>query len=724
MNTNIKYQTTQLILIAQILIILMLVTVAFNVPVARQLLGFICITFIPGFLIYKILKCNWDSLVEAILFSVVLSISFVMFLGLFVNTSYYTFGILKPLSTQVLTITIGAFLTAMCFIAYYVGESRFIAISLPSLKDALLASLLIVIPILAIYGAYYNNSMILLIMIVAISALLILVTISNNVIPDKLYIVVLYIIAISLLLHVALSSQHIMGWDVFTEYFVFISTKSNFLWNPFLNISVTYTDILNYDAMLSVTILPTIYSSLLNLQEELIFRILYYLLYSIVPLLLYQAYNKRYDKLTAFLAVFYFIAFPRFYSEERRQMICEIFYASLICLIMAKDISPRKTTLLSIIFAASLIVSHYSVSYIFLFSILFVYATIFIIKRIGWKVGRMKVLTGGFVIFVSIMTYIWYAIVSIEPYNKLMDFTNFITNTFSVDFLNLGSRGELKSWVAPAVSSTFVQNMDSAINKIPYVFIIIGLFMFFRGYKDRDFNWEYALMVAANGFILFISIVVPNFNPAFLVTRFYHVALMFLAPLCIEGGEKSIRFAVKFISAKNANRWGLILVSVIFVVIFLFKVGFVTEVSKDLIVVYRPVNFLRMETSNDLRTRTLFYESYVPEQEIYSTIWLSGLKGDNYSIYVDYVAFQHIFRSYGMTILGWDSILSNNTKIVKDGYIYMRTINHDGMIEDESGFYNIAVNQISNKMNKLYSNGGSDIYQSISIRFHLVITDI
>jgi uncharacterized membrane protein len=52
------------------------VVVFFNVPIAGQILEFVYLTFVPGFIIVKLLKLDAFDLIETVLFSVGLSIAF------------------------------------------------------------------------------------------------------------------------------------------------------------------------------------------------------------------------------------------------------------------------------------------------------------------------------------------------------------------------------------------------------------------------------------------------------------------------------------------------------------------------------------------------------------------------------------------------------------------------------------------------------------------------
>jgi len=68
-------------------------SIIFNIPVLRQILGFIFLTLIPGWLILRIMKLNKLGLTAKFVVSVSLSIAFIMFTGLLIDTLYPFWGL-------------------------------------------------------------------------------------------------------------------------------------------------------------------------------------------------------------------------------------------------------------------------------------------------------------------------------------------------------------------------------------------------------------------------------------------------------------------------------------------------------------------------------------------------------------------------------------------------------------------------------------------------------
>jgi uncharacterized membrane protein len=72
--------------------LLLYAVVILNVPIIRQIVVFIYLSFIPGFVLLKLLKLTETMLVEKILFMVGLSLAFLMFVGLLINQLFLALG--------------------------------------------------------------------------------------------------------------------------------------------------------------------------------------------------------------------------------------------------------------------------------------------------------------------------------------------------------------------------------------------------------------------------------------------------------------------------------------------------------------------------------------------------------------------------------------------------------------------------------------------------------
>ena len=114
------------------------------------------------------------------------------------------------------------------------------------------------------------------------------------------------------------------------------------------------------------------------------------------------------------MSSFYLISYLRF--PGYCQLIAEIFFVLLIMLIISKSMESTKKSLLSVIFAISLIVSHYGLSYLIMFSLIFVLFVQFLTKNQTFKrfaekakINREnKVISLYFVLLYIVFILAWY----------------------------------------------------------------------------------------------------------------------------------------------------------------------------------------------------------------------------------------------------------------------------------------------------------------------------
>lgn len=698
---------------------LAILTVLLDIPVARQIVGFIYVSFLPGFLIIRALKLSPTNVFEDLALSAGLSIAFSMFTGLAINELYPFLGISAPLSALPILVTLSGILLALTFAANYKKISTSYRYSLPDPKRILPFTLLAVIPFLAIYGALTNNTWALLSMTITIALLATVAIFYRKKLPTAFFPITIAVIAISLIFQRELITTNLLGWDTFGEFHVFHFVNTHSFWDAYLELG--QSELRDYNSMLSVTVLPTIYSKLMNIQGEWIFKVLYYLLYIFVPLTMYEMYKHNFGKATAFLAAFYFITFPRFFGEERRQIIGELFLVLLLFTIISSSINIKKKEPLIAIFGIALIVSHYSTFYVFMFCALFAWITITLMEKLS-IIKRpfeiKKVLTARVLLILLAFGVFWYVFVSTSLDQTFILFIERLSVSFTSGFVSLESRGgTVAEFVAPNFSNmTATSQIDYFISKIPYPLIAIGLVALIKNRKKINVQAEYVPMAIAAISILLMTFILPSLADSFIETRFFHLLLIFLAPLSFYGGIVFFTWIAKhYMSFKKARSLALGVLCILFVTIFMFKVGFVNEVTDDLSAgVSTSLSFNRITSSDDPKVLARFYEGYVPDCDIYSARWLSATAPIDSAIYADITSTQRVLRGYAFRVVDWENIIANDTRIKPDAYVYLRSLNVQGYYINVYGemmnITNIA-NQLENS-NKIYSNGESEIYYS------------
>ncbi len=208
------------------------------------------------------------------------------------------------------------------------------------------------------------NNIIILSMLFLIPPYLVVVAYLKDRIHPITYPIALFMIGIGLILMHSLTSFNILGRDVHQEFYVFQLTLSNFHWN--------INDFYNpYNACLSISILPTIYYVLTNLNPEYIFKLLFALLGSILPLMVFTVAKKYLDIKYAFFASLLFV-FQVFFINivgAVRQEIAIIFFFLAVMVLFdtfgtTKFEKSWTKKILFLILVFSMIISHYTTSYV------------------------------------------------------------------------------------------------------------------------------------------------------------------------------------------------------------------------------------------------------------------------------------------------------------------------------------------------------------------------
>lgn len=569
------------------IILLTHVSIYLDVPIIRQITGFIYLSYIPGVLIIRVLKLyNKINIVEKLLYSVGFSVSFLMFIGFILNILHYSIDVLKPLSTIYILLALDGALFVLFLLNYHQRNMEIKYIkhlkndtdgNIDKDKISLSAFLfLCLIPIISALGAsisyYFNENKLLILLIIIISGIVLVYTFSPTQKFSRIYPFTILTIAISLLFHKSLISPYLWGWDIFIEHYLFLLVKTNLYWDTNLPYTV--------NAMLSVTILPTIYSNILNLDGIQIFKIVYPLLFSLVPVGLYQIYQRQFGDKIAFLASFYFMSFFTFYDEMlslARQEIAELFYVLLILTLINEKITHTTKWLILIILSFSLIISHYGISYIFIGLLLISYVlSLFLTKYI--KIRRF--LSRFSLVFIPI-TLSWFMFISSGIIYKagvnvlIKVYVGAINAFFSPE---LRDPNVLRVIGVDILTVPLINKIGRVIHYITEFFILVGVIEVIMNHKKFKLIPEFKMMMIASMGIVIASIILPYLAGSLNMTRIFHVALFFLAPACIIGGIATFRLIfLKITKIKNRNDTIRIL-STLLVMYLLYNTGFIHEI--------------------------------------------------------------------------------------------------------------------------------------------------
>lgn len=679
-----------------------------DIPFLRQILGFLFLTLLPGLLIVQILKINKLEVTEKVVLLVGLSISFLMFFGLFINSLSFIIGYNTPLATFPLLISFNIAFVALAIIEYKINED--VLYSIPDLNLTVSEKLFLIIPIffpvLSIFGMHMmnttNNNIISMILIFLISSYVTFVCFFNQKFPERLYPVVIFLISISLLLLLSLRSNHIIGVDTHMEYYFFQTTLNRLHWSVFGHSTL--------DACLSISLLPTIYKSILNINSEFLFKILYSMIYSISPLIIYILSNKYVGEFYAFLTSCFFMFQSVFLWTEynARTNLAVLFFAFSMLVLFSNKIDMPKKRLLFIIFMASCIVSHYSTTYIFL---IIMFVTFIGLKILSNKYAFKKIISSRIVILFFIMIFLWYSQVTETAFNAGV---RFVEDTFNN--LNMFFIGEMRSEAAQSLLGVDVEQgipntLKFLFTWLTFIFISIGVFTLIRRYKEMSFpelNFRkldflrhkfevtYFMLVVICSWLSVVIIALPHVSIGYGMERAYSIVITILSVFFVIGG---------IVLSKHLKVKAYLIILLVLIPYFLC----VTGVTYNIFGVPHSI-LLNSEGKQ-------FDELYVHDQESFCAKWLKVHSQDKTEVYTDFHGRFGLLSQAGFSpnSVNWNNLV-HHEKIY--GYIYLRYYNvvNTKLVgcNKSSGIftsYNLTeYDDVFVERNNIYNNGGAEVH--------------
>lgn len=685
------------------------IAILLDIPVLRQFLAFLYLTFVPGLLIVYILKLNRIDLTTRIVLSAGLSIAFSMLFGILITSLLFILGCTKPLSITLLLISFAIATVTLATVAYIRNKNISLSFSNIRLTTAEKALLIVpsLLPLLSIVGMRLMNStdnnILLVAMLLLIPAYVIFLSVSNHRVSPKVYPATIFLIGISLLLMYSLRSNHIIGSDTHREFLIFQTTLDNFHWRQ-----LGFGPL---DTCLSISVLPMVYQAFLNTNQEFLFKILYSIIVSFTPLAVYILSRKYIGSLYAFLASVFFMSQVIFLwtPSVARTNTAVLFFALAIMVLFNDDISELAKRALFIIFTTSTIASHYGATYIFFFILVLTWVGTQVIShtrglatpsnvphQFRIKQGITPIAAALFLA----MIFFWYSQMTGPTFSIG---TRFIETSFISWAIE--SRGEVTQ---AALGGTLLyigvpQKIEFIFSWLTIALIAIGVLTTIGKFKAmvslpgsihrktsfllKKFEVEYLVLAIMCCTLLAVALLLAY------VTRYYGTTKAYfqlMAPLSIFFVIGGIMVA-RWLRVKKSH-WIILAVLVPY---FLCTTG----------VMGLPFDYPRTITLSS--EGPLYTSMFIHDQESYAAKWIKEYGREETTIYASGFI-QDVLLSQGkIPMARTDSRLipryQEGSKI--DGYIYLRyaDIADGGLVTKYPGIF-------AGK-SKIYANGGSEIYK-------------
>lgn len=420
---------------------------------SRSIISFFLLTFVPGFLLYKLLHPFKVLTSKIICYSMGISVALVMLLGLTLNVIlFFQFSII-PLQQHILLIflnslisllLIGNFIQDSLFedsgkIVYFESDYKFI--------DLVLVLIATLFPLFSVLGTSLINNggsnVLSLINLGLIGLFMLFVLLRHEKINSAVFPYAVYTIGLAILFNISLRGWLVTGSDILTEYRMFRSTLNHGFWAAS---SINHS----YNACISITLLPSIYAKLINVSPDYIFKFLFQIIFAFVPVIVFTYTKKFANNTYSFLASILFISFPIYVnamSMHVRQEIAFLFFSLMILVLFEDKLRSRSRYVMLLLFSFSMVISHYSTTFIALallpswyFLDLFFWIFLIVLKKITSRefyFGKYKrIIPIIFIIILYLFSFYWYTKVvnlggNLERLEKKI--TSNLTNMFSND---------------------------------------------------------------------------------------------------------------------------------------------------------------------------------------------------------------------------------------------------------------------------------------------------
>ena len=725
-----------------------------HIPLFREIISLGYLLYVPGILILRILKLHKLGAVEALLYSFGLSIAVVMFTGIVINTIYPLFGVTNPISLGSLVVSFSTLILFLSFISY-LRDREYSNPDFINARDFLSPTSLLffLLPLISVLGIELVNStgnnIFLLVMITIVGAIIILIGF-EVIISNKLFPLAVYAITVSIVLHRSMASAYVSGTDIHLEYFVANLVNIAGRWNP--------TDAFFVNGCLPVTMLAPITSLVSGISLTMVFKGVIPVLFSLAPLGLYKVFQKQTDERTAALSAFFLVSVFSFWSSNAvvvRQSIGILFIVFLLLLMTDRKVGGHTRAFLFSIFGASLAVSHYTMSYIYISWLIFAWITLSLLdipkvhkvaNDIYAKIAKpitfsdsddkgQRTISLTFIVLLIAFAFTWYIYIAHSVAFKGLESSIFaIVKNAITEFLNPAASEGLSMLSGTRLNRGLLHLMDTLTMYLNQIFLIIGVFVLFFKYREMKFEKEYTAFSIISLGIILAGILVPFLSIAVNMERLYYIGLIVLAPFCIVGAItvfKLITQIVKVPWTTNAVKMSFKVLSIYFVIFFFFQIGFIWQLTQGY---SGDISLSRkgIEKYGTLEQKAFLYNAFTPVQDVFSAKWIAMNMNGYDSIYaVYYDQSIHTLDSYGMipserSGLTPSKIVVPLTKqtnrIPKDAYVYLQYMN---VVEgvgtefnslaghgNEHSTYNITeLYGLYKFKNKIYSNDGSEVYK-------------
>ena len=395
-----------------------------------QPLHLIFLLTMPGYLLIRGLNLRQSSTVKLFL-SICFSILFCYFTGLASDVIGILLKLRHPLSQDSLLVSTTLVYLGLTLWQHIKTKRHPLKVKLPisTSYSIIIIALTLISFLFCVFGAILLNnggsSVPMFASYVLAAVIAFLVAMKKLPTSSRIYIPILWILAITLLLSYAARANYLSGVDINAEYHLAHFIQAHGYWSINLYRNA-------YNACLSIGLLPVVLSNLTHINVATLLKIAMPLIFSSIVLAIYEISRKfLHDKKKAFYAALFFIIQPAFFTTSLlpvRQEMALLFFAGAMLVTFSFEHSLLRKVLF-LVMNAGMILSHYSTAYM----ALGLYILVFIVSKIlgltrrpKLQVLKLDLFNGRMIILLFMMTFLWYSQITTGFSNII----TFVTKSF------------------------------------------------------------------------------------------------------------------------------------------------------------------------------------------------------------------------------------------------------------------------------------------------------
>ncbi len=717
-------------------------------PVLATFFGVPAYLLAPGYLAQVGARRRLRLTVTTFVYALGISLLFWMLGALALNTLLPLVHLTRPLQLRyLLTLYVVAIAAAILLICKRHATAELKRSGAGSITGKLVIAGATVLPVLATLGATTLNNggpgTVTITMLISALIYILAIGVFFKRFNQNLYPAAIYGIGLSLLLMYSLRSWHVLGWDIHQELQVFTRTLAQDRW------SMSYFPGLDYNACLSITILPTVLTKLFHTSPEYTFKVAYQLIFAVTPVAVYAAARRYLLPVLSFLAAVLFVAQTWYFElmpALARQEIAILFFALFLLVLTDNALTRTARRALLYLFATGIILSHYSTAYLWITMCVFAYIVLWVIRLFSSKArSDVRGLTWPLIAASIAMLWLWEGPIT-NTYNQanntFSDLGPQLSQAFTPATITTAIRaviigppnlttatvqaayrqayadlpGTPNKFYPPASYASYtpvaVDSAGPAGNVLPTPLatmlrlsitaikglinnvmtalgIVLVSFYFLRRYHKSNLDFM-ALCLGAYG-LIFLILMVPYLQQIYNLPRVGLQSFTLLVVPIVAGLWFAVRRSVK---------WGIPAITIVVALMLAGQSGLVDHFTGGA----RRITMDQQGTSDAY---------YVQADEVKAAQWLAANRAPGVPIYADPVADLRL-ESYGPGAASNEKIFPNILPI--NSYVYLIDLNtRQGRAYYE--FHNVTITYntptqfLNTNKNLLYVAGGARVYR-------------